>query len=132
MELAPYLPWPPNIWQGVSVENQKVTSRIDHLRNTPALIKFLSVEPLIGPIENLNLDGIHWTIVGGESGYGARIMEEEWVVSIKEQCVAQNVAFFFKQWGGVQKHRTGRLLQGRTWDEYPTPQQPANTEIMIK
>jgi protein gp37 len=129
LQLAPELPWPPNIWLGVSVENQKVIHRIDHLRDTPAFIKFLSIEPLIGPLNDLNLEGINWVIVGGESGYGARPMEEEWVLSIKEQCGLQNVAFFFKQWGGVQKHRTGRLLQGRTWDEYPLIVQPADTEI---
>ncbi|KHL96796.1 phage protein Gp37/Gp68 [Paenibacillus sp. IHB B 3415] len=131
MELAPYLPWPPNVWLGVSVENKKVIQRIEHLRNTPAIVKFLSIEPLIGPLENLNLEGIQWVIVGGESGYGARPMEEAWVVSIKDQCIAQSVAFFFKQWGGVQKHRTGRLLQGRTWDEYPLIQQLADPEIIV-
>ncbi|WP_339173123.1 phage Gp37/Gp68 family protein [Paenibacillus sp. FSL H7-0943] len=129
LQLAPELPWPPNVWLGVSVENQKVIHRIDHLRETPAFIKFLSIEPLIGPLKDLNLEGINWVIVGGESGYGARPMEEEWVISIKEQCELQNVAFFFKQWGGVQKHRTGRLLQGRTWDEYPLIVQPVNAEI---
>ncbi|NOU80357.1 DUF5131 family protein [Paenibacillus sp. LMG 31459] len=129
LQLAPELPCPPNVWLGVSVENQKVIHRIDHLRETPAFIKFLSIEPLIGPLNDLNLEGINWVIVGGESGYGARPMEEEWVISIKEQCELQNVAFFFKQWGGVQKHRTGRLLQGRTWDEYPLIVQPADTEI---
>lgn len=130
VELAPKLPWPPNIWQGVSVENQKVVHRIDHLRATPATIKFLSIEPLIGPLD-LNLVDIHWVIVGGESGHGARPMEEEWVLSIKEQCQEQKVAFFFKQWGGVQKHRTGRLLQGRTWDEYPFIKQMDTTEIVL-
>ncbi|MCD1257640.1 phage Gp37/Gp68 family protein [Paenibacillus athensensis] len=128
LELSEHLPWPPNIWQGVSVENNQVVYRIDHLRNTPAAVKFLSIEPLIGPIDELNLDGIHWVIVGGESGFGARPMNEEWVVSIKNQCMNQNVAFFFKQWGGVQKHRTGRLLEGRTWDDYP---EIINREILI-
>ncbi|WP_334078139.1 phage Gp37/Gp68 family protein [Paenibacillus sanfengchensis] len=131
LELAPHLPWPPNVWQGVSVENQKVIYRIDHLRAIPATIKFLSVEPLISPLIDLNLVDIHWVIVGGESGHGARPMEEEWVLSIKDQCQQQNVAFFFKQWGGVQKHRTGRLLQGRTWDEYPVIQQTNATEIVL-
>lgn len=113
MELAPDLPWPPNIWQEVSVENQKVTLRIDHLRNTPAFVKFLSIEPLIGPLENLNLEGIHWVIVGGESGYGARTMEEEWVVSIKEQCIAQNVALFFQTVRRGSETPHGTLTAGK-------------------
>ncbi|USG68457.1 phage Gp37/Gp68 family protein [Brevibacillus ruminantium] len=118
-ELAPYLPWPQNVWQGVSVEDDRVIHRIDHLRTVPAKTRFLSIEPLIGPIENLDLEGIHWVIVGGESGAGARPMKEEWVRSIMQQCKDQDVAFFFKQWGGVQKHRHGRMLDGRTYDEYP-------------
>ncbi|MDT9719111.1 phage Gp37/Gp68 family protein [Paenibacillus sp. ClWae2A] len=119
MELAPQLNWTDNIWQGVSVENDKVLDRIDHLRQTPAAIKFLSCEPLLGSIDNLNLQGIDWVIVGGESGPKARPMEEEWALSIRDQCVEQETAFFFKQWGGVQKHRHGRILDGRTYDEYP-------------
>jgi len=118
-ELAPYLPWPKNVWQGVSVENQKVVHRVDSLRNVPANVRFLSIEPLLGPIDDLNLQGVHWVIVGGESGPGARPMKEEWVRSIMKQCKEQNVAFFFKQWGGVQKHRHGRTIDGRTYDEYP-------------
>ena len=121
LELSSKLPWPDNVWQGVSVENENVTFRIDHLRQTPAKIKFLSLEPLIGPIDHLELQGIHWVIVGGESGHGARPMEEQWAVSIKNQCVVNDVAFFFKQWGGVQKHRTGRVLEGRTWEQFPQP-----------
>lgn len=119
LELSTELPWPDNVWQGVSVENEQVTFRIDHLRQVPARTRFLSLEPLIGPLDNLRLEGIHWVIVGGESGYGARPMEEEWVLSIRNQCVANDVPFFFKQWGGVQKHRTGRILEGRTWEEFP-------------
>jgi protein gp37 len=119
-ELAPQLPWPRNVWQGVSVEDERVMYRIDDLRRTPAQTRFLSCEPLIGPLNNLNLDGIHWTIVGGESGFGARQMNPDWVRNIRDQCLEQNVAFFFKQWGGVQKHRTGRILDGMTWDEYPS------------
>lgn len=121
VELAPRLPWPPNVWMGVSVENEKVLHRINDLRNIPAHIRFLSCEPLLGPLENLNLEGIHWVIVGGESGPGARPMEAEWVRSIRDQCREQQVAFFFKQWGGVQKHRTGRILDEQTYDEYPNP-----------
>ena len=104
---------------GVSVENEKYTFRIDDLRKTGAKIKFLSVEPLIGPISKMNLKGINWVIVGGESGPGARPLEREWVVNIRDQCLKAKVPFFFKQWGGVQKKKTGRLLDGRTWDQMP-------------
>lgn len=119
MELSPQLEWMDNIWMGVSVENADYTFRIDHLRKTSAKIKFLSVEPLLGPIPKMNLKGINWVIVGGESGPGARPLEREWVVDIKNQCVKAKVPFFFKQWGGVQKKKTGRLLDGRTWDQMP-------------
>ncbi len=119
LELSRSLPWPQNIWQGVSVEDSHVINRINDLRQVPAHVRFLSIEPLIGPLNNLDLDGIHWVIVGGESGHGARPMREEWVTGIRDQCLQQHVAFFFKQWGGVQKHRTGRVLDGRTWDEFP-------------
>lgn len=118
-ELSPYLEWTDNIWMGVSVENEKYTFRIDNLRKTGAKIKFLSVEPLIGPISKMNLRGINWVIVGGESGPGARPLEREWVVKIRDQCLKAKVPFFFKQWGGVQKKKTGRLLDGRTWDQMP-------------
>ena len=119
MELGPQLEWTDNIWMGVSVENADYTFRIDHLRKTGAKIKFLSVEPLLGPIPRMNLKGINWVIVGGESGPGARPLEREWVVDIKNQCVKAKVPFFFKQWGGVQKKKAGRLLDGRTWDQMP-------------
>jgi protein gp37 len=118
-QLSPLLEWAPNIWMGVSVENQKYVSRIDHLRRTGAVTKFLSLEPLIGPLKDLDLSGIDWAIVGGESGFGARPMPIHWVTSIREQCLDAGVAFFFKQWGGVQKKRHGRELEGRTWDEMP-------------
>lgn len=118
-ELSPYLEWTDNVWMGVSVENEKYTFRIDDLRKTGAKIKFLSVEPLIGPISKMNLKGINWVIVGGESGPGARPLERDWVVSIRDQCLKAKVPFFFKQWGGVQKKKTGRLLDGRTWDQMP-------------
>ena len=111
--------WPSNVWMGVSVESEGYTTRIDHLRKTDARIKFLSLEPLLGPLERLNLAGIDWVIVGGESGPGARSMHPDWVKSIRNQCEKAGVAFFFKQWGGVQKSRTGRLLEGRTYDEMP-------------
>jgi protein gp37 len=116
---AKKLPWPTNIWMGVSVENADYTWRIDHLRRTPAAIKFLSLEPLLGPLNHLNLDGIDWAIAGGESGPGARPMEPEWVRSTRDQCVRAGVAFHFKQWGGVNKKRAGRVLDGRLWNEWP-------------
>jgi protein gp37 len=119
-ELAPGLPWPKHVWLGVSVENAEYVDRIDHLCRTPAAVKFLSLEPLLGPLHNLNLEGIDWAIAGGESGPKARPMPAEWVRSIRDQCIAAKVAFHFKQWGGVQKKRTGRTLDGRTWDELPT------------
>lgn len=118
-ELSPYLEWSPNIWMGVSVESQKYVYRIDDLRQTNAKIKFLSLEPLIGSLKNLDLSNIDWAIVGGESGYGARPIEEDWIIEIRNQCQKAEVAFFFKQWGGVNKKKTGRLLGGRTWDEMP-------------
>lgn len=116
--LADSLPWPENVWMGTSVESQPYTSRVRHLERTPARVRFLSCEPLLGPLV-LNLSGIHWVIVGGESGPGARPMNKEWVVSIRDQCREAAIAFFFKQWGGVQKKRTGRKLDGRTYDEMP-------------
>ena len=118
-ELSPYLEWTDNIWMGVSVETEKYTYRIDDLRKTGAKIKFLSVEPLLGPIQKMNLKGINWVIVGGESGPGARPLEKEWVTSIRDQCLKTKVPFFFKQWGGVQKKKAGRLLDGKTWDQMP-------------
>ncbi|MCX7756131.1 MAG: phage Gp37/Gp68 family protein [Anaerolineales bacterium] len=118
-KLDPQLNWPENLWLGVSVESADYAFRIDHLRQTRAKIKFLSIEPLLGPIRNLNLTGIHWVIVGGESGPGARPLQREWVTEIRDQCLATKVPFFFKQWGGTNKKKTGRELDGRTWDEVP-------------
>ncbi len=118
-ELAPKLNWPQNVWIGVSVENETTKSRIDDLRLVPASIRFLSLEPLLGPLSSLELGNIDWVIVGGESGTGARFMKKEWVIQIKEQCIEQDVPFFFKQWGGINKKKTGRLLEGRIWDEMP-------------
>jgi protein gp37 len=120
IEINKYLPWSKNIWMGVSVENQEYTSRIDELRKTDAATKFLSIEPLLGPIKKLNLRKIDWVIVGGESGPKARPMKEKWVIDIKERCIKQSVPFFFKQWGGVQKKKNGRELEGKTWDQMPT------------
>lgn len=120
------LEWAPNIWMGVSVENDKVTWRIDHLRQTRAHVKFLSLEPLLGPLPDLDLSGIDWVIVGGESGPGARPMEEDWVLEIRDQCEAAGVKFFFKQWGGTNKKKAGRILDGRTYDAMPaTPGEEA-------
>lgn len=116
---APFLNWTENIWMGVSVEDDRVLQRIDHLKKVPAHIKFLSIEPLIGPIADLNLEGIDWVIVGGESGPNCRPMKEKWVLDIRDQCRLQNVPFFFKQWGGVNKKKAGRELQGRTYNEFP-------------
>ena len=118
-ELAPQLRWAPQIWMGVSVENEDYLSRIDDLRQTGAVVKFLSLEPLLGPLPRLNLRGIDWVIVGGESGPGARPMHPEWVREIRDCCLRADVPFFFKQWGGPVKSRTGRLLDGRTWDDMP-------------
>jgi protein gp37 len=119
LELAPYVAWTRNIWMGVSVENQKHATRARLLRNVPACIRFLSVEPMLGAIPELPLDGIHWVIVGGESGPSARPIKPEWVRDVFRQCRRNKVPFFFKQWGGVQKHVTGRLLFGRAYDEMP-------------
>jgi len=118
-EFSPLLNWTPNIWMGTSVEDASVLQRIAELRRTHASIKFLSVEPLLGPIPNLPLDGIDWVIVGGESGPSARLMRLEWVRQIRDRCSANGVPFFFKQWGGVNKGRAGRRLDGRVWDETP-------------
>jgi protein gp37 len=120
LELSPKLSWNSNIWVGVSVENQKHAFRIDHLRETGAKIKFISFEPLLGPILNLNLRGIDWVIVGGESGPHARPMDASWVVDIRNRCQRMKVPFFFKQWGGPNRKKSGRKLEGRTWDEIPT------------
>ena len=118
-ELSKELDWAQQIWMGVSVESEKYTYRIDDLRKTAAHVKFLSLEPLFGPLRKLDLRGIDWAIVGGESGPGARPINPEWVKEIRDQCLKASVPFFFKQWGGVQKKKTGRTLEGRTWDEMP-------------
>lgn len=113
-------PWPlPNVWLGVSIESDKFCWRADALRETPAAVRFLSLEPLLGPLPSLDLTGIDWVIVGGESGHGAREMYPNWVYDIRDQCTTAGVAFLFKQWGGRTPKANGRLLDGRTWDEYP-------------
>jgi len=119
--LAAGLSWAPNIWQGVSVENARQISRIRDLQTVGAAVRFLSVEPLLGPIHHLPLDGVHWVIVGGESGPGRRAMEPAWAREIRDQCVRAGVPFFFKQWGGRTPKAAGRVLDLRTWDEMPTP-----------
>jgi protein gp37 len=122
-EIHKQLKWTHNIWMGVSVENEKVINRIDFLRKTKAKIRFLSCEPLIGPLPNLNLKNIDWVIVGGESGQRPRPMDADWVLDIQEQCKKEGTAFFFKQWGGRNKKRNGRILNGRTYDEMPEIEQ---------
>ena len=118
-ELAPLLNWPENVWMGVTVENNDCAYRIDDLRDVPSAVRFLSMEPLLSAVENMNLDKIDWVIVGGESGPGSRPMEKQWVRNIRKQCREVNVPFFFKQWGGVNKKKTGRLLDGRVYNEKP-------------
>ena len=119
LELNPRIEWVSQIWMGVSVENADYVHRIDHLRATTAHVKFLSLEPLLGPLRKLNLCGIDWVIAGGESGPGARPVDPKWVADVRDQCLDAGVAFFFKQWGGVHKSKAGRDLEGRTWDEMP-------------
>jgi protein gp37 len=119
LELDRQLDWHPNIWLGVSIENADYVHRIEDLRRTGAHVRFLSLEPLLGPLPDLDLDGIDWVIVGGESGPRARPMKPEWVRQIRDQCLEAGVPFFFKQWGGPFKSRTGRVLDGRTWDALP-------------
>jgi len=119
LEVAKDLPWSENVWMGVSIEDERVVFRVHHLQQVPAHVRFLSCEPLIGPLNALPLEGIHWVIVGGESGPGARPMQQAWVESILLQCRNAGVPFFFKQWGGPQKQRKGRVLHGRTYNEFP-------------
>lgn len=118
--LSPKLPWPENVWMGVTVESSNYTFRIEHLRQTRASVKFLSIEPLLGPIPDIDLSDIDWAIVGGESGPGARPLRSEWAADIRDQCVAKNVPFFFKQWGGINKKAAGRTLEGRQWSQKPS------------
>lgn len=117
--LAPKLDWPDNVWMGVSVEDMKVAHRADDLRAVDAAVRFLSCEPLLGSLKDLDLTGMHWVIVGGESGPGAREMKESWVKEIRKNCRAKHIPFFFKQWGGPIKSKTGRELDGKTYDEFP-------------
>lgn len=119
LKMNPELNWAPNIWMGVTVENQACATRIEHLRKTDAHVKFLSMEPLLGAVSHLKLRGIDWVIAGGESGPGARPMEKEWVTGIRDACLDNDVPFFFKQWGGVRKKEAGRKLEGRLWSQMP-------------
>lgn len=119
VQLASRFKWTPNVWMGVTVENDRHVDRIDRLREVPAAVRFLSLEPLLGPLPDLDLFHIDWVIVGGESGPGARPMDPAWVLDLRDQCLDAGVAFFFKQWGGVRKKKAGRLLEKRTWDQMP-------------
>src|SRR4051812_44516368 len=121
VELAPSLPWPPNIWMGVSIENRRFVHRADALREVPAAVRFISAEPLLGPLDDLNLDGIDWLIAGGESGARHRRVDADWIRELRDACTDEGVAFFFKQWGGHRPKSNGRELDGRQWDEYPEP-----------
>ena len=127
--LGQSLDWPTNVWMGVSVETRKYLSRIDRLRRTPARVKFISFEPLLEGLGVMNLTGVDWAIVGGESGPGARAIDKAWVVEIREQCLAAGVPFFFKQWGGINKKKAGRLLDGRTWNGLPKVLVPSPKKI---
>jgi protein gp37 len=118
-ELAVDLPWPDNVWMGVTIENRRFVHRADRLREVPAAVRFISAEPLLGPLEGLDLDGIHWLIAGGESGPRHRPVKAEWICELRDRCADEGVAFFFKQWGGHRPKSGGRLLDGRTWDEMP-------------
>lgn len=120
-EIAPRLPWPENVWMGVSIENRRWVRRADYLREVPAAVRFISAEPLLGPLEGLDLDGIDWLIAGGESGHGHRPVCEEWVIELRDRCRAEAIAFYFKQWGGRYSKAGGRELRGREWSEMPTP-----------
>jgi protein gp37 len=128
--LAGSLPWPENVWMGVSVENQATTWRADALREVPSAVRFISAEPILGPV-TLDLDGIDWLIAGGESGRGYRPIAPEWVHALQRDCAVAGTAFFFKQWGGHRPKSGGRLLQGRTWDAMPTPKQRAQALVTI-
>jgi protein gp37 len=125
--IAPRLPWPENVWQGVSIESDDYVSRVSHLRQVPAVVRFLSIEPLLGPIKNLSLEGIDWVIVGGESGPRARPMHPDWVRSLRNLCSKERVPFFFKQWGGFFPKAGGRELDGREWNEMPK----TNSSVLV-
>jgi|SRR5579875_666401 len=127
LELAGDLPWPSNVWMGVTIENRRFVHRADALREVPAAIRFISAEPLLGPLEGLDLTGIDWVIAGGESGPRHRPVRAEWLRDLRDRCIAQGVAFFFKQWGGLRPKSGGRLLDGRTWNQFPKPKAVAGS-----
>lgn len=127
--MANELPWPDHIWIGVSVESNEYAWRADFLRRVPAVVRFVSAEPLLGPVDQLDLDGIHWLITGGESGHDCRPCDPDWVRDARDRCIAQNVAYFHKQWGGRTSKSGGRLLDDRTWDEFPTVRRPSSAEL---
>ena len=127
VELARDLPWPSNVWMGVTIENRRFVHRADYLRRVPARVRFISAEPLLGPLEGLELEGLQWLIAGGESGHRHRAVKVEWITELRDRCVAADVPFFFKQWGGTRSKSGGRLLEGRTWDEFPRARQIATT-----
>jgi protein gp37 len=120
-EIASFIDWPENVWMGVSVENAQYIHRVDHLKMTGAFIRFLSLEPMLGPIPDMDLSGIAWVIVGGESGPRARPINREWVTDVRDQCIDAGVPFFFKQWGGTNKKKAGKVLDGKIWNQMPTP-----------
>lgn len=124
-KLAHLLPWPSNVWIGVSVETIHYSWRVDHLRTVPAQIRFVSAEPLLGSLKELDITDIHWLIAGGESGHGCRTCEANWVRELRDKCQTNNTAFFFKQWGGRTPKTGGRIIDGRTWDEYPKTNEKA-------
>lgn len=128
-DLAPDLPWPRNVWMGVSIENRRFVHRADRLREVPAAVRFISAEPLLGPLEHLDLDGIHWLIAGGESGPRHRPVRVEWLRDLRDHCADAHVAFFFKQWGGHRPKTGGRELDGRTWDQMPARQAAQSLEL---
>lgn len=130
IEIEKYVKWTNNIWMGTTVENQDYVCRIDELRKTQAAVKFISFEPLLGPISDVNLSGMDWIIVGGESGKGARPIKSDWVIDIKNKSQNENIPFFFKQWGGVNKKKTGRILEGKIWDEMPVYDKQENLELI--
>jgi len=124
LEMNKFLLWPQHVWMGVTVEDESCLHRVDDLRQTDAAVKFLSIEPMLGPLPDLDLTGIDWVIVGGESGPRARPMESKWVTEVRDACQKANVPFFFKQWGGINRKKNGRVLDGRTWDEIPQGREP--------
>jgi protein gp37 len=129
VEIAARLPWRSNVWQGVSVESHRYLGRIDDLRTVPAAVRFLSLEPLLGPLSDLDLSGIHWVIVGGESGRGHRPVDPAWVREIRDQCQRHKVPFFFKQWGGRNPKSGGRELDGREWSELPAARKSSSIAV---